>query len=111
MPKERFVELVGCESDEHGEPVYLWAGLDHRQRAWAVVNYFNEAQSTLGWEPERLKVLLAVLLDVLPWLKQWHNELDEYNMRFGEVVDGFYAQKCQELNLPPDEVEARRIGS
>ena len=32
--------------------------------------------SSAGWPPERLQPLLAGLLELVPWLEQWHNELD-----------------------------------
>jgi hypothetical protein len=43
-----------------------------------------------GWSPERLTPLLAGLLELLPWLKQWRNELDPaYGIGMGDFFESF----------------------
>jgi hypothetical protein len=77
VPKERFISYPGCESDEDGEPVYGWAGWNHRQRAVALATLYTHRKREEGWKKDRLQPMLAGLLELLPWLKQWHNEPDE----------------------------------
>jgi len=75
VPKERFISYPGCESDDDGEPVYGWAGWNHRQRAVALATLYTQRKSE-GWAKDRLQPLLAGLLELLPWLEQWHGEPD-----------------------------------
>jgi hypothetical protein len=75
VPKERFISYPGAESDEDGEPVYGWAGWNHRQRAVALATLYTQRKSE-GWAKDRLQPLLAGLLELLPWLEQWHGEPD-----------------------------------
>jgi hypothetical protein len=52
-----------------------------------------------GWEPERLQPLLAGLDELVPWLKQWHNEPDPAfdGERMGNYYEGFAADQAREL--------------
>jgi len=76
VPKERFISYPGCESDEDHEPVYGWAGWNHRQRAVALATLYTQRKREEGWKKDRLQPMLAGILELLPWLKQWHNEPD-----------------------------------
>ncbi len=76
VPKERFISYPGCESDEDQSPVYGWAGWNHLERARALAALYD-ARKEEGWKPERLLPMLVGLLELMPWLKQYHNEPDE----------------------------------
>ncbi len=111
VPKERFILYQGCERDD-GWPLVAWAGLDHKQQALALSQYYREAKTQLGFEPERLKLLLAGLKDLLPWLKQWHNALEPVTQsRFGDFMQGVVEREARELGLGLDAVEQARIGA
>ncbi|GAA3169636.1 BREX-2 system adenine-specific DNA-methyltransferase PglX [Streptomyces virens] len=72
VPKERFISY-GAENTQT-PPLYGWAGWDHLQQAEALLGYLNVHGSELSdeeWPP-----LLAALLELQPWLDQWHNEID-----------------------------------
>jgi hypothetical protein len=57
-----------------------------------------------GWEPERLKPILAGLLDLREWLKQWHDEVDpETGLKLGTYFSEFAEAQCQELGFSPQE--------
>ncbi|MCP4660405.1 MAG: hypothetical protein GY856_33810, partial [bacterium] len=47
----------------------------------------------------RLTPMLAGLLELLPWLKQWHNEPSEehYGERLGDYFEGFLEGECAAL--------------
>lgn len=106
VPKERFISYPGCESDEDGEPVYGWAGWDHAQRARAVGTLYHKRKTDEGWKTERLTPMLAGLLELLPWLHQWHADPDEeYGGQspakyFQDFLDG----QCTELGLTHDDL-------
>jgi hypothetical protein len=60
-----------------------------------------------GWPPERLQPLLAGLLELVPWLEQWHNEVDPvYGERMGTYYQGFVSEEARELGFTLDDMRA-----
>jgi len=60
-----------------------------------------------GWTRERLTPLLAGLLELLPWLKQWHNELDaQYGQGMGDYFEGFVDEESRALGITHDAIRA-----
>ena len=111
VPKERFVLLEDCHTEE-GQKVVLWAGLDHKQRALALLSYYTEEALSAGWDNDRKATLLAGLLDLLPWVNQWHNDLDpRMNARLGDFLSQFIDDQARDLDLGTDAIEKIRIGS
>jgi hypothetical protein len=107
VSKERFLLYPGLERDSDRSPVLGWAGWNHLQQAKALAGYCQRMRTEEGWEPERLKPVLAGLLDLKPWLLQWHNELDrESGVKLGEYFVQFAESQCQELGFSPEEVRA-----
>ncbi|MEN3533621.1 BREX-2 system adenine-specific DNA-methyltransferase PglX [Microbispora sp. ZYX-F-249] len=87
VPKERFISygMVNTQTPD----LYGWAGWDHREQAQALATYFtNHALST-----EEITPFLAGLLELQPWLYQWHNEFDI--MYSGSPADFFAAYRQQ----------------
>ena len=78
--------------------VILWAGFDHLQQATALANYYTEMKDESGWPLPRLLPLLAGLQELVPWLKQWHNDLHpEYQQRMGDFYADFVADQARAL--------------
>ncbi|MCF6522730.1 BREX-2 system adenine-specific DNA-methyltransferase PglX [Streptomyces sp. JJ36] len=71
VPKERFISYG--QTNAATPELYGWAGWDHREQAIALDSYIatHEALTT-----EEVTPLLAGLLELQPWLNQWHNEPD-----------------------------------
>lgn len=88
VPKERFVSHPGAERDGDGTAVLGWAGWDHLARARALAGWLEERRTNDGWEPERLIPLLAGVAELVPWVKQWHNDVDP---ALGERMGDFFA--------------------
>jgi hypothetical protein len=107
VPKERWVSFPHCESED-GSLVIAWAGLDHLELARAVsACYVQVKEKTGGSGDPRLEPLLAALLELLPWLKQWHNEVDpEYGLRMGDYFAGFVEEEGRELRKSLEETAA-----
>ncbi|WP_088285605.1 BREX-2 system adenine-specific DNA-methyltransferase PglX [Ideonella sp. A 288] len=99
VPKERWVSYTGCERGADGSLPLAWAGWNHLQQATALASYLLEMKDNEGWEPERLQPLLAGLDELVPWLKQWHNEPDPAfdGERMGDYYEGFVADQAREL--------------
>ena len=85
-----------------------WAGLDHLQLARAVSAYHVEIQEKQGGSANpRLVPLLGCVLELVPWLKQWHNDLDpEFNMRMGDYFENFVEQEARALGLTPADIRS-----
>jgi hypothetical protein len=105
VPKERFVSFPQCERDTDGSPVITWAGHDHLQRAQAIAAYYIERKERDGWGPTRLAPLLAGLREMLPWLRQWHNDYDsQTGLRMGDYFGEFVRDEARELGMTESEV-------
>jgi hypothetical protein len=107
VPKERFVSFPRCERDADGSLVATWAGYDHLARARAIAAYYIERKETDGWEPPRLVPLLAGLGELLPWLRQWHNEYDPaMGVRMGDYFSEFVRDEARSLGMTEADLAA-----
>ena len=110
VPKERFISYPGCESDQDGEPVYGWAGWNHLQQAQALAALYQKRKTEEAWTKDRLTPMLAGLLELLPWIQQWHNApSDEYaGMRLGDFFQTFIDGECSTLGLTREDLTTWR---
>jgi hypothetical protein len=107
VPKERFVSYPHAEREADQTTVIGWAGWDHLQQAKALAAYYVRMKEQEGWGPARLKPLLAGLLELIPWLKQWHNDPDPaYGIGMGEYFAGFVDEEARALGFTLDDVRA-----
>ena len=107
VPKERFVSFPGAERGADGSLVIAWAGWSHLQLATALAGYYVDMKDSEGWEPARLQPLLAGLLELVPWLEQWHNELDPvFGERMGSYYKGFVSEEARALGFTLDDLRA-----
>lgn len=107
VPKERWVSYPGCERGADGSLPIVWAGWDHLQQATALAGYYLDMKDTEGWPTDRLLPLLAGLLELLPWLKQWHNDLDpNFGERMGDYYDGFVRDEAKALGVTLEALRA-----
>src|SRR5262249_3887398 len=65
VPKERFISYPGLERDDDRSPLVGFAGWNHLQRAQALAALFQERKDQDGWSAERLKPILAGLLELV----------------------------------------------
>jgi hypothetical protein len=107
VPKERWISFPGCERGADGSLVIAWAGWNHLQQATAIASYYFDMKESEGWEPARLQPLLASLLELLPWLKQWHNEPDPvHGDRMGDYYRAFVSDEARSLGFTLDDLRA-----
>jgi len=110
VPKERWISYPGSERMGDDSLLIAWAGWGHLQQAQALAEYFLDAKDNQGWQPDRLKPLLAGLAYLIPWLKQWHNDHNpDYGMGLGDYFAGFLEEQCRGLELTVEEVNAARF--
>jgi hypothetical protein len=107
VPKERWISFPGCERGADGSLVIAWAGWNHLQQATAIAGYYLDMKDTEGWEPARLQPLLAGLLQLVPWLEQWHNEVDPaYGERMGDYYHAFVSDEARSLGFTLEDLRA-----
>jgi hypothetical protein len=103
VPKERWVSYPQCEGED-GSLVIAWAGYDHLQLARAVAERYEVAKEHEG---RKLVPLLASIGHLVPWLKQWHNDLDPaYGTRMGDYFEGYLAEEAKALGMSVEQVMA-----
>lgn len=106
-PRERWVSYPGCERGSDGSLVIAWAGWNHLQQATALAGYYMDMKDSEGWEPARLQPLLASLLELVPWLEQWHNELDPvFGERMGDYYRSFVTEEARMQGFTLDDLRA-----
>jgi hypothetical protein len=111
VPKERWISYPGAERTEDPSPVIAWAGWDHAQQARALAEYYLEAKQNYGFPPEKLKPLLAGLLDLEPWLFQWHSAIDPLaGDSPANAIRAFLDAECHALGVTRADLEAVRMG-
>ncbi|MFJ9557833.1 BREX-2 system adenine-specific DNA-methyltransferase PglX [Nocardiopsis sp. NPDC101807] len=88
VPKERFISY-GSANDATPK-LYGWAGWDHREQAQALASYV----SVQVLSAEEITPFLAGLLELQPWLAQWH---DEFDAMYGSSPAGFFSGYRQQL--------------
>jgi hypothetical protein len=105
VPKERFFSLPFCEKAGDTTQVIGWAGLDHLQRATAIATWYLDRKEKDGWQTEQLLPMLNALEELIPWLKQWHNDLDPtFNERMGDYYESFLNEEIRSLGTTITEV-------
>ena len=108
VPKERFILYpeAGLSSDE--SMVLGWAGWDHAEQFLALAAHMDRMIAD-GAEDEQLIPILAGLHELVPWVKQWHSEIDP---TFGVSLGDFSAQELEQrrarLGVSYDDLEAWR---
>ena len=71
VPKERFISYG--QTNAATPTLYGWAGWNHQEQAYALFAYIASHESMSA---EELTPFLAGLLELQPWLDQWHNDFD-----------------------------------
>nr|WP_237519871.1 BREX-2 system adenine-specific DNA-methyltransferase PglX [Streptomyces sp. HUCO-GS316] len=107
VPKERFISYA--TGPISGTPdLFGWAGWDHREQAQALSTYFTNHDEL---SDEQMTPLLAGLLELQPWLNQWHDEFDPlYGGSPAAFFAGYRATKQGEHGLTDDDLRAWRPG-
>ena len=104
VPNERFVSYPFCSRDADPSLLIGWAGWDHLQQAKALAAWYTEVTEQEGWPVERLKPLLAGPVEIIPWLKQWHNDL-EFQERMGDFFETFLGGQLQRYGVTRDDLK------
>ncbi|MFV2195458.1 BREX-2 system adenine-specific DNA-methyltransferase PglX [Nocardiopsis sp. LOL_012] len=103
VPKERFISYGSTNTAT--PDLYGWAGWDHAEQARALAAHI----SVQAMSDEEIAPFLAGLLELQPWLGQWHSEFDAaYGGSPAAFFSGFRQQKQGEHGLTDDKLKAWR---
>jgi hypothetical protein len=106
VPKERWVSFPHCEGEDQSL-VIAWAGYDHLQLTKGISALFAEVQEKGGSEDPRLVPLLGCILELNPWVKQWHNDVDpDFGYRLGDYFANFVEDEARTLGKTIDDIKA-----
>jgi hypothetical protein len=104
VPKERWISYPYLQTESDLSLVVGWAGWDHLQQATALVSYYD-ARRREGWDSKRLTPILAGLDQLLPWIHQWHPEIDpEFGDTAGQSYQTMLEHDAHELGLTLDDI-------
>jgi hypothetical protein len=104
VPKERWVSYPHCQAESDPSLVIGWAGWNHLEQATALVGYYD-ARKREGWDARRLTPLLAGLDQLLPWIHQWHPEIDkEFGETAGQSFQTMLEHDAHELGLTLEQI-------
>ena len=110
VPKERFISYPGASPDSDKDSLLIgWAGWDHKDQATALIGLIADRSTTDGWDTARLTPLLAGLLEIMPWVRQWHSEIDPaFGQSPAEAYDAYLTSERESRNLTEDALRAWR---
>jgi hypothetical protein len=100
VPKERFIAYPGAE--EGTSPVIGWAGWDHADRMAALGMLLEQAEG----EPDKQLPLLAGMAELLPWVRQWHEDDDRYGTPLGPMWAEHIEGERVRLGLSRDQLQS-----
>lgn len=105
VPKERWISYPGAERSVDSTLVIAWAGWNHLEQAQAIAAHYERLKSE-GAPDAQLTKLLASLHELIPWLLQWHNEIDpNFGERLGNFFKAFVEEESRRMQLAPGTLE------
>ncbi|MDA0169810.1 BREX-2 system adenine-specific DNA-methyltransferase PglX [Solirubrobacter taibaiensis] len=109
VPKERFVLLPSAERGADTSPVVGWAGWDELQLARALAGRITELRDEDAADAKRVTPLLTGVLELLPWIHQWHPDADpDFAGPPGEFFESWLDGQLAELAVTRDTLRAWR---
>lgn len=104
MPKERFISYPGASPEGDSTLLLGWAGWNDLDKALAIFSTYAD-RADEDADTETLAGILAGLAEILPWVKQWHNDLDpQFNLHFGDYLDAQLTEAARSLGIPVEEI-------
>ena len=101
--------IPNAERGADASPVVGWAGWDERDLARALAGRIMELREQEAADAERLAPLLAGVLELLPWIHQWHPDSDPlYGARPAQYFEGWLDGQLAELGLRVTHLRAWR---
>ena len=104
VPKERFLSYPGASGNTDDSAIYGWAGWDHAARGLALAVLVGDMTAG-GANTEQIAPLLAGLVELEPWLRQWHSEVEPaFGTSPAEAISGILNAQLDHYAVTRDEV-------
>ena len=110
VPKERFISYPGAERRGDSSMVIGWAGWDHLGQSRALARLIVERTQGEGMAAEQVLPLVAGLVELEPWLHQWHADPDAAfgGMSPATFITGFIDSQLAALGATRTDAKAWR---
>lgn len=109
VPRERFISYPEASPDADSTLLLGWAGWDHKDQAQVLFNLIEDRTQQAGWGSDRIKPLLAGLLEIMPWVHQWHGEYDpEWEAVPADEFQAFFEELCAKHHVSEADLRAWR---
>ncbi|MEV4078772.1 BREX-2 system adenine-specific DNA-methyltransferase PglX [Nonomuraea fuscirosea] len=109
VPKERFISYENAGSEADTSLLLGWAGWDHREQAHALMILIEERGTHDLWDTHQLTPLIAGLRELMPWVKQWHTEIDpDFGDSWANAYTSYLEAQQLKHNLTDDDLLAWR---
>jgi hypothetical protein len=106
VPKERFIAFIGARRSNDDTAVYGWAGWNHAEQGLAASSLLVEMAGA-GANTEQLMPVFAALIELEPWIAQWHSEVDPaYGVSPATAVTGVVDNQLARAGFTRDDVDA-----
>jgi hypothetical protein len=106
VPKERFISYPGASPEGDTTMLLGWAGWNDLDKALALMSLFSD-RADQDADTDTLAGILYGLAEVLPWVKQWHNEIDpQFNFRFGDYLEAQLEEAARGLGILVDDLSS-----
>lgn len=108
VPKERFVLYPNAGRSTDPTLLLGWAGWDHVQQFLVLATLMDE-RIVEGADDALLTPLVAGMAELLPWVKQWHSDIDPtFGMSMADFCVGQLEERMTQLNLSNDDLKSWR---
>ncbi len=108
VPKERFILYPDAGRETDPTPLLGWAGWDHAQQSLALSLIIGDREKD-GWDDDRLVPLVAGLVELQPWVEQWHGEVDpDYGVSLAAFCREQLTARAAQVGRTLDELAAWR---
>lgn len=108
VPKERFILYPDAGRSTDPTPLLGWAGWDHVQQFLVLATLMDERIAE-GADDAQLVPLVAGMAEVLPWVKQWHADLDPtFGMSMADFASAQLEERMTQLNVSATDLKAWR---
>ncbi|PZO69534.1 MAG: BREX-2 system adenine-specific DNA-methyltransferase PglX, partial [Kocuria palustris] len=104
VPKERFIVYPEAELSTDRSMLLGWAGWNHAEQFLALASHMDRMTAD-GAGDDRLVPVLAGLHELMPWVQQWHGELDPaYGVSLGDFAAQEVEQRRARLGVSFDDL-------
>ncbi|MDO5670382.1 MAG: BREX-2 system adenine-specific DNA-methyltransferase PglX [Corynebacterium sp.] len=105
VPKERFISYPGASPVT--DPTFRigWAGWDHLQQGLALMSLYSDLKDDDA-PRETLGAILSGLKEQLPWIVQWHNDIDpNLGVRLGDYLTNQLRSAAADIGTTVEDLD------